>query len=180
MPPHPIKGAIMGLLSFIKEAGEKLFGKGEAKAAQEAVAADPSPPNLEALNAAAAKAISDYIASQNISADGLTVLFDGASGAVTVRGIAPDQATREKIVLCCGNVHGVDSVNDELSVLEQVEEVAAAQYYTVVSGDNLSKISKQFYGNPNKYMVIFEANKPMLSHPDKIYPGQMLRIPPAE
>jgi nucleoid-associated protein YgaU len=167
----------MGLLSFIKEAGEKLFGKGEAKAAQEAVAADPSPPNLEALNAAAANAIVSYIASQNLSADGLTVLFDGATGGVTVRGIAADQATREKIVLCCGNVHGVESVTDELSV---IEEVAAAQYYTVVSGDNLSKISKQFYGNPNKYMLIFEANKPMLSHPDKIYPGQMLRIPPAE
>jgi nucleoid-associated protein YgaU len=48
----------------------------------------------------------------------------------------------------------------------------------VVKGDNLSKISKQHYGDPNKYMKIFEANKPMLSHPDKIYPGQVLRIPP--
>jgi nucleoid-associated protein YgaU len=47
----------------------------------------------------------------------------------------------------------------------------------VVSGDNLSKIAKKFYGDANKYPVIFEANKPMLSHPDKIYPGQMLRIP---
>jgi nucleoid-associated protein YgaU len=43
----------------------------------------------------------------------------------------------------------------------------------------LSKISKEFYGNPNKYPQIFEANKPMLTHPDKIYPGQLLRIPPA-
>ena len=50
--------------------------------------------------------------------------------------------------------------------------------YTVVSGDNLSKISKQSYGTPNKYTQIFEANKPMLTHPDKIYPGQVLRIPP--
>ena len=56
---------------------------------------------------------------------------------------------------------------------------AQAQYYTVKSGDNLSKISKQHYGDPNKYMKIFEANKPMLAHPDKIYPGQVLRIPPA-
>jgi nucleoid-associated protein YgaU len=53
-----------------------------------------------------------------------------------------------------------------------------ANFYTVVKGDNLSKIAKQFYDNPNKYPVIFEANKPMLSHPDKIYPGQVLRIPP--
>ena len=49
--------------------------------------------------------------------------------------------------------------------------------YVVVSGDTLSKISKEFYGSPNKYQQIFEANKPMLSHPDKIYPGQVLRIP---
>ena len=47
-----------------------------------------------------------------------------------------------------------------------------------MKGDNLSKISKMHYGDPNKYMTIFEANKPMLKHPDKIYPGQMLRIPP--
>ena len=51
------------------------------------------------------------------------------------------------------------------------------QTYTVQAGDNLSKIAKQFYGNPNKYPVIFEANKPMLKDPDKIYPGQKLRIP---
>ena len=53
-----------------------------------------------------------------------------------------------------------------------------AQYYTVVSGDTLSKISRQYYGDANKYMRIFGANKPMLTSPDKIYPGQKLRIPP--
>ena len=53
-----------------------------------------------------------------------------------------------------------------------------AKYYTVVSGDTLSKISKAQYGDANKYMTIFEANRPMLQHPDKIYPGQVLRIPP--
>ena len=53
-----------------------------------------------------------------------------------------------------------------------------AQYHDVVRGDTLSAIAKKFYGDANKYPVIFEANKPMLSHPDKIYPGQKLRIPP--
>ena len=53
-----------------------------------------------------------------------------------------------------------------------------ATYYTVVAGDTLSKISKTNYGDPNKYMKIFEANKPMLSDPNKIYPGQVLRVPP--
>ena len=55
---------------------------------------------------------------------------------------------------------------------------AESQMYVVKSGDNLSKISKEFYGTPNKYPQIFEANKPMLTSPDKIYPGQVLRIPP--
>ena len=50
----------------------------------------------------------------------------------------------------------------------------------MVSGDSLSKIAKEHYGNAMKYPVIFEANKPMLEHPDKIYPGQVLRIPAIE
>ena len=53
-----------------------------------------------------------------------------------------------------------------------------AQFHTVESGDTLGKIAKNYYGDAMKYPVIFEANKPMLSHPDKIYPGQVLRIPP--
>jgi nucleoid-associated protein YgaU len=166
----------MGLLSFFKDAGEKLFGKGQAQAAQQAASADPSPEKIAAANTAAASAIETYIRSMNLDATGLTVEYDGASSAVTVRGIAPDQATREKIVLCCGNVAGVASVNDQLTVEVPVEE---SKYYTVKSGDTLSKIAKEFYGNANAYMQIFEANKPMLSHPDKIYPGQNLRIPPA-
>ncbi len=79
-------------------------------------------------------------------------------------------------MLCCGNVSGVGAVKDMMSVDQSAPE---AQYYTVVSGDTLSKISKQYYGDPNKYPRIFEANKPMLSDPNKIYPGQVLRIPPA-
>jgi nucleoid-associated protein YgaU len=166
----------MGLLSCLKEAGEKLFGKGQAQAAQQAAAADPGDPAKQAAaDAAAAAAIEGYIRSMNLDATGLMVEFDGKSSVVTVRGIAPDQATREKIVLCCGNVAGVGSVNDQLTVEVPVDE---SKYYTVRSGDSLSKIAKEFYGNANAYMKIFEANKPMLSHPDKIYPGQTLRIPP--
>jgi nucleoid-associated protein YgaU len=166
----------MGLMSFIKEAGEKLFGKGEAKAAQEAAAKAPSPENVAALNAAAAKAIADYVGTQSLPVQGLDVTFDGATSMVTVAGVCPDQATKEKVLLCCGNVAGVAGVNDLLTVSEPAPE---AQWHVVVSGDNLSKIAKKFYGDANKYPLIFEANKPMLTHPDKIYPGQMLRIPPA-
>ena len=90
--------------------------------------------------------------------------------------MAADQATKEKILLCCGNVSGVEKVNDMLTVSQPADE---SRYYTVVRGDTLSAIAKTQYGNANAYMKIFEANKPMLSHPDKIYPGQLLRIPAA-
>ncbi|MGH1357725.1 MAG: peptidoglycan-binding protein LysM [Burkholderiaceae bacterium] len=160
----------MGLLSFIQDAGEKLFGKGEAKAAEPVQGAGDT-----AANDAAAEAIKGYIHSQSLDAKGLAVAFNPADSSVTVSGEAKDQETREKIVLCCGNVAGVGQVNDELTVANPTEE---SSYHTVVRGDSLSKIAKAVYGDAMKYPVIFEANKPMLSDPDKIYPGQVLRIPP--
>ncbi len=168
----------MGIMSFIKEAGEKLFGHKEAETA--AGQAQSAPDNSAALaasaaaNQKAADAITKYITAQNLSADALEVSFDGATSTVTVAGQAPDQATKEKILLCCGNVTGVAGVNDLMTVAAPADE---SKWHTVVRGDTLSAISKSFYGNPNQYMKIFEANKPMLSHPDKIYPGQLLRIP---
>jgi nucleoid-associated protein YgaU len=165
----------MGLIDFVKDAGEKLFGRGQAQAAMAEVKADPNnEAKVQAANAAAGDAIIDYVKSQNLSATGLTVTFDGATSTVSVFGVAPDQATKEKIALCCGNVAGVAKVNNMMSVDQSAPEAA---YYTVVAGDTLSKISKTNYGDPNKYMKIFEANKPMLSDPNKIYPGQVLRIP---
>jgi hypothetical protein len=62
----------MGMFSFIKEAGEKLFGIGEAKATQQVSKADPTPMNMDAENKAAA-AIADYVAKKNLTADGLMV-----------------------------------------------------------------------------------------------------------
>lgn len=168
----------MGMLSFFKEAGEKLFGHKEAEAA--AAQAQAAPDNAElqaaavAANQKAGEAIETYIATQSLSADGLRVEFDGASSSATVSGTAADQATKEKILLCCGNVHGVAQVNDMMTVTEPADE---SQYHTVAKGDTLSAISKAYYGNSNEYIKIFEANQPMLSSPDKIYPGQLLRVP---
>ncbi len=158
----------MSIISFIKEAGEKLFH-------HDTPPASASAEQVKAANDEAGDAIKTYIEAQGLKATGLTVTYDGATGTVTVYGVAPDQATKEKIVLCCGNVKNVASVNDQMTVDQSAPE---AQYYTVVKGDNLSKISKQYYGDPNKYTKIFEANKPMLKSPDLIYPGQVLRIPP--
>lgn len=158
----------MGLFAFIKEAGEKLFGSSEAKAAGPAT--DPA-----SANAAAAQAIHNYIVALKLAPPDLGVSFDGARALVTVSGTAPDQATREKILLAAGNVAGVAEVENKLAVARAEPE---AQFHTVVRGDTLSAIAKKFYGDAGKYPLIFEANKPMLAHPDKIYPGQVLRIPP--
>jgi len=167
----------MSLVSFLKDAGERLFGGTQAKAATAPAASGPTvAENVDALNDTAARAIEKYIAAQGLSASGLKVSFDGASAAVTVSGEAPDQATREKIVLCCGNVQGVAQVHDDMTVAGGGDE---STYRTVKSGDTLSQIAKEAYGNANAYMKIFEANKPMLKDPDRIYPGQVLRIPPA-
>ena len=88
-----------------------------------------------------------------------------------------DYLDKEKIILALGNVEGVSAVDDQMNVLKSEP---AAVFYEVKSGDTLSKIAKAHYGNAQKYMEIFEANKPLLKDPNKIYPGQVLRIPSLE
>ncbi|MHA6907203.1 peptidoglycan-binding protein LysM [Ralstonia pseudosolanacearum] len=160
----------MGFFDFIKEAGEKLFHGGTAAPADASADADAA----EAANRAKGEAIEQYIAQQGLTATALSVQVDGDQAKVF--GVAADQATREKIILCCGNVTGIQSVDDQMSVSTEAPE---SQWHTVASGDTLSAIAKKFYDDANKYPVIFEANKPMLSDPNKIYPGQKLRIPAA-
>jgi len=158
----------MGLFSFIKNAGAKIFGIGktDAEEAAEASAAEVK------VEAAAAKKLEETIRDLDLKVEGLTIHID--DDAATISGLAHDQATREKAILVVGNSNGIATVDDKMTV-EHVEP--EAQFHTVVSGDTLGKIAKKFYGNAMKYPVIFEANKPMLEHPDKIYPGQVLRIP---
>ncbi|MGJ7485930.1 peptidoglycan-binding protein LysM [Variovorax sp. LT2P21] len=153
----------MGLLSFIKEAGEKLFGGSSAHAAEPGANPDT----------AASAAIKTYIETQNLGLTELSVAYAGATGVVTLSGKAPSQEASEKASLAAGNVANVTSVDNNLVA----PEAPPAQYHDVVRGDTLSAISKKYYGDANKYNAIFEANKPMLTHPDKIYPGQKLRIP---
>lgn len=106
--------------------------------------------------------------------------------AVTLTVKVDTLANKIKIIVAAGNVEGISVVEDRLSVIaSQVKQVAPPpipekQFYTVVSGDTLSKIAKRVYGNASKYPVIFEVNTPMLKHPDKIYPGQVLVIPPID
>jgi nucleoid-associated protein YgaU len=177
-------GQGMSIISFIKEAGEHLFkhpsmpptataSRPAAPAKAPAPAKNPAP-DLAALNRTAADSIKRYVASKGLPTDTLTMKFDGATSTVTIEGAVADQATREKIVVCCGNIASVQRVDDRMTVLQRGDE---SVYYTVKKGDTLSKIAEQYYGSANRYSAIFEANKPMLSDPDKIYPGQTLRIP---
>ena len=161
----------MGMISFLKEAGEKLFGGKPAVAA--AIAEPTNAEKLAAANQVASEAIKNYINSQNLPGNDLNVSYNGADQIVTVSGLVASQEIREKIVICCGNVQSVAGVADDMQSPPEPE----GTYHTVVSGDTLSAISKKVYGNANLYNQIFEANRPMLSHPDKIYPGQVLRIP---
>jgi nucleoid-associated protein YgaU len=118
-------------------------------------------------------ALVQHVIGLGLEIEGLRVKYD--DGVAAVAGTCPTQADKEKVVLAVGNVEGVAQVDDRI-VVEMPEP--EAQYHTVVSGDTLSRIAKNVYGDAMKYPVIFEANKPMLSDPDKIYPGQVLRIPP--
>jgi nucleoid-associated protein YgaU len=154
----------MGLFSFIKDAGAKVFGIGKTTAE-------------EAVEAAAAKAtgLTNAVEAYNFNVVDLNIEVDG--DVAKVWGTADSQETKERVILVIGNTEGIATVDDNMDVEVPQPE---AQFHTVVSGDTLGKIAKAFYGNAMKYPVIFEANKPMLSHPDKIYPGQVLRIPALE
>ena len=145
----------MGLWDFVKNAG-KALGIGEAEAAE--------PPAADALK----KEIEDL----GLKTEGLKVTVDGDT--VKLSGKAASQAEREKVILAVGNVAGVAKVEE---AIETPEAAAEPVFHTVVKGDTLWKISEKTLGSGARYQEIFEANRPMLKDPDKIYPGQVLRIP---
>ena len=139
----------MGLFDFMKNVGADLFkgGKDEAK-------------EVEALlNTEFGDKITD-----------LTV--NHADGTITLAGTCVDEATKEKAILIAGNIKGVGQV-----VSDNLTAPAASEFYTIQSGDSLSKIAKHFYGDAMKYPVLFEANREVIKDVDKIYPGQQIRIP---
>lgn len=155
----------MGLFSFLKNAGSKLFGGKEEVAHEEA--------NHEEIRIEKEAALKKEVLDLGLDINYFEVSLDGDT--VTLRGETECQEEKEKVILAVGNVNGIATVVDEIEVIKPEPE---AVFYEVKSGDSLSKIAKSHYGNAMKYNIIFEANKPMLKHPDKIYPGQMLRIPP--
>lgn len=138
----------MGLWSFVKDSGKKLFGGGD------------DAPDAEALK----KEVKDL----GLGADDVDISVEGDK--VKVSGVGLSKAIREKVILAVGNVAGVAEVEDDGDDENTV-------FHTVQKGENLSVIAQKTLGKASRYPEIFEANKPMLTHPDKIYPGQVLRIP---
>ena len=137
----------MGLWNFVKGAGKSLFG-GDEEATPEVLA--------------------EEVADLGIDTSDIEIKVEGEK--VTVAGGESLSAEeREKVILAVGNVEGVAEVESDL----ETETV----FHTVEKGDTLWAVSEKALGSGARYMEIFEANKPMLSHPDKIYPGQVLRIP---
>ena len=153
----------MGLISFIKNAGEKIF-KSEERREQEK-----------------ADLITSHIKKFGFDTTDIQVKVD--DDKVTLMGSVDTLENKNKIIVTAGTINGIATVDDWI-VVKQPPVTAPPkpekQFYTVKKGDYLSKIAKEVYGNANKYNIIFEANKPMLKDPNLIYPGQVLVIPPTE
>jgi len=183
----------MGIFDFMKNAGDKIFGRDNDKDS------DINEPTVP---------LSSHLRRNGIDPTGIRFKFDG-TGTVTMEGTVKDQETREKAVLIVGNVDGIERVDDRLRVAQagadfsnvasssstvkapagasgsvahasagsQAGDGWSSKTYTVKSGDTMSKIAQEMYGDSSAYNKIFEANQPMVKDADKIYPGQVLRIP---
>ncbi len=141
----------MSIFNFVKNAGSKLLGRGKSDS----------------------ESLKEHTSSLGLQSESVNI--DYQDGKVVASGSASSQEEKEKILLALGNVDGVETIDEDISVDEPGQ--AQATFYTVKSGDTLGAIAQQHYGKASQYMKIFEANRPMLEHPDRIYPGQVLRIP---
>ncbi len=155
----------MGLFDFVAAAGKKVLPQ-------------PISPGAAAANVGIAAALKTHIQNSGVNIQGLDVQI-GPGGEVQLSGQAASRADYEKAALAAGNVMHVSKVDNNISVDQTAAAEPEAQTYTVKSGDSLSKIAKQFYGDANAYPRIFEANQPLIKDANEIYPGQVLRIPAA-
>lgn len=144
----------MGLFDFAADIGKKVFGIGDADAADQ---------------------IKQAIEANNPGVTDLTVSLDDEQ--CTLGGNCDSVAAKEKTVLITGNMKGVASVNGDALIAPEPAPEEVTEYYTIKSGDTLWAIAAEFLGNGAKYTEIFEANREVIEDPDKIFPGQKIRIP---
>jgi len=143
----------MGLFDFAKNIGAKLFADEEEPATQ-------------------AEKIKGHIETDNPGVTDLDVAVN--EGVVSLSGEAASTEALEKAVLLAGNVKGVEKV---MAVTVKAADEPGVEYYEIVSGDTLSAIANKYYGDAMQYPRLFEANREVIKDPDKIYPGQKIRIP---
>lgn len=162
----------MGMFDFVTNAGSKLGGAVFDMLNDQEDINKPTTISKERMDELRKANIENTMKEAGISAEGVEVSVD--DGKVTLNGSIENQAELEKAVIAAGNQHGISQVDAQVNVnTPEAESVM----YTVVSGDTLGKIAKEHLGSSSQYMQIFEANKPLLSDPNKIYVGQVLRIP---
>ena len=149
----------MGLFDFVKDVGRQVFD----------------------TDSEAADNIKQHLEIKTSGLSNLDVQFD--DGVATICGDCTSEAVRNSAILVAGNIQGVEKIiADDLRAPapapEKAEEpVETVEYYEIASGDTLGAIAKRFYGSASKYTKIFEANRDIISDPNKIYPGQKIRIP---
>lgn len=141
----------MGLLSFAKNIGKKLFGNEEE----------------------APEKLKKHIEDDNPGISNLEIQVQ--NGVATIKGETDDPSALEKVILMAGNALGIEEVRADEVV--SPAQTATVEYYEVQKGDSLWKIATNAYGDGNRHPDIFEANKEVIQNPDLIFPGQMLRIP---
>lgn len=142
----------------------------------------------QADEAKKAEQLTAHVTGLGLKCKNLTMRYD--DGTAYVSGTVANRATKERMILAIGNVDGVAQVRDSLRVApaRKTANTAAARarrrangpaqtMHTVKSGDTLSKIAQKYLGDANRYPEIFKANQPMLTDPDLIMVGQVLRIP---
>ncbi len=143
----------MGFFDFIKDAGAKILGKGDD-------------------NENVKKLIEEE--KETMPIDDLDVRVEGDT--VYLSGKAKSADDKVKAALIAGNIEGVSKVNvDDLETddAQAIEDL----FYEVQKGDTLWRIAEIYYKDGSRYKEIFEANREVIKDPDKIYPGQMIRIP---
>lgn len=173
----------MGIFDFVKNAGEKIFQPGEARR-EDAIERHLAGYGINTIKVEVdgAKATLTGTAKDMATREKAVLIAGNVNGIEKVDDrvrVSPQPVTAttpvseaaatpaRPAVSAAPTAHPISSKADEWS----------SRTYTVRSGDTLSKIAKEMYGDANKYPQIFEANKPMLKDPDEIYPGQVLRIP---
>jgi nucleoid-associated protein YgaU len=146
----------MGLFDFVKDVGRQIFD----------------------TDAEAADNIKNHLEVKTHGLSNLDVKFD--DGVVTLCGDCKNEAVRDQAILIAGNIQGVEKViADDLKAPEPTPEEPQekVEIYEIVSGDTLGAIAKRYYGKASAYMKIFEANRDIIDDPNRIYPGQKIRIP---